>query len=215
LRTQLQQHIYPNEQRAKGNDMNRLVFLDIETGGLAGLLENGHMGCQYYPIFQVALIVTDLQLREIAPPLDIYIYQSEDMIARSHEWAIDQHTKSGVLDKSRKFGIELADAEKQILDYFKELGIEAYDRKEKTGAAMAGNSILLDRMFISAQMPKLDAYLHYRQMDISAVNMLGRAMGADLMEGITKTYSHDAIQDIRECLHEARHYCKQLFKADI
>lgn len=195
--------------------MNNLIFLDLETGGLAGLLENGQMGCQYYPIFQVALIITDLQLREIAPPLDLYIHQTEEMIARSHEWAIEQHTKSGVLQKSRKYGIALADAELQILDYLKECGIEAYDRKAKTGAAMAGNSIVLDRMFVAAQMPKLEAYIHYRQVDISSVQMLGRAMGVDLMEGIVKTYQHDAIEDIRECVREARHYCKQLFKADL
>ena len=195
--------------------MNNLIFVDLETGGLAGLLENGQMGCQYYPIFQVALIITDLKLRPIAPPLDLYIHQTEEMIARSHEWAIDQHTKSGVLEKSRKYGIELESAEAQILDYLKECGIEAYDRKAKTGVAMAGNSIVLDRMFIAAQMPTLEAYMHYRQVDISSVQMLGRAMGVDLMEDLEKTYQHDASEDIKECIHEARHYCNKLFKADL
>lgn len=192
-----------------------LLFIDIETGGLAGLLDNGHMGCQFYPIFQIALIPTDQQLRPIAPPMNIHIHQSEEMIARSHEWALKQHEKTGLLKASRESGVDLAEAEKLIIEYLQAIGVAKYDRETKTGAVMAGNSIVLDRMFISAQMPTLQAYMHYRQIDISAVGMLGRAMGKNLLEGVDKRYTHDAIEDIKETILEARHYCRQLFNAEI
>jgi oligoribonuclease (3'-5' exoribonuclease) len=192
-----------------------LLFIDLETGGLSGLLDNGRMGCQYYPIFQIALIVTDQELQKIAPPMVIHVHQTEEMIARCHEWAINQHTKTGLLKASRESGTTLAEAEDTIIEYLKAFGINAYDRASKIGPVMAGNSITLDRMFISAQMPKLDAYMHYRQIDISSVAMLGRAMGKNLLEGVDKRYTHNALDDIEECLIEARHYCRTLFNAEI
>lgn len=192
-----------------------LLFIDLETGGLAGLLENGHMGCQYYPIFQIALIAVDQELQKIAPPMVIHVYQTEEMIARSHEWAIEQHTKTGLIKASRESGTTLAEAEKIIIEYLQAYGINAYDRASKSGPVMAGNSITLDRMFISAQMPKLNEYMHYRQIDLSSVAMLGRAMGKDLLEGVDKRYTHNALDDIEECLIEARHYCRTLFNAAI
>ncbi len=194
---------------------NHILFTDLETGGLSQLLDNGQLGCQYYPIFQIAILTTDNSLTEVAPPLVLHIHQTEEMIARCDPWALEHHEKTGILKASRESGLSLLDAEQAIIDHLAWYGIEQYNRKNKTGPVMAGNSITLDRMFISAQLPRFNDYMHYRQIDISAVHMLGRMLGQELLDGFNKTYAHDALLDIRESLRECRHYGRTLFKADI
>jgi oligoribonuclease (3'-5' exoribonuclease) len=185
-----------------------LIWIDIETGGLSGLLPGGQMGCSYYPILEVAVIITDSQLKEVGDPLQITIHHDDAVIGRCHEWALDTHAKSGLLDRCRASTISLAQAEELILCHLKNNGVAAYDRKAKTGGLMAGNSILLDRMFISAQMPSLNAYLNYRQLDASAVALAARYWAPKLATAALehKTYSHEALSDIRESIAEARVY---------
>lgn len=184
------------------------IWTDLETGGLAGKLDNGQLGCSYYPILEVAMIITDDQLNEIGLPLHLYIHHEEDVIKLCHEWAIETHTNTGLLDKCRAYGLDQASAEQAILDYLKSNGIEAYDRKARTGGIMAGNSIVLDRMFIAAQLPKLDAYMHYRQMDASGLALAARYWAPQVADEAlaNKRYTHEALADIRECIAEAKVY---------
>lgn len=183
-----------------------LLWGDIETGGLNGKLENGELGMHYYPIFEIAIIVTDLELETIGEPLRLVIHQSEEMISRSYEWAIETHTKSGLLKEVRESGITLQQAESLILEYLNDLGIKKYDRKKRTGAIFAGNSISFDRSFIMCQMPTLSDYMHYRQFDVSAVNLAFRFWNPELAGSIVKEYSHEALADIKESIQEAKVY---------
>lgn len=192
---------------------NYLIWTDLETGGLSGQIETGELGCSHYPIFEIAIIVTDSDLNEIGKPLHIFVHQEEEDIAKSHQWAIDEHTKTGLLDNCRKYGVELASAEQMILAHLKALGVPQYDRKEKTGGVMAGNSITLDRMFISAQMPNFESYMHYRQLDISGIAMAARLWAPEAARSAIehKKYLHEALSDIRESIAEAKAY-RDLFK---
>ncbi|MFV0576081.1 MAG: oligoribonuclease [Vibrio sp.] len=193
------------------NNQLYLAWLDLETGGLNGRLDNGKLGMEHYPIFEVAMIVTDAELNQVGLPLHIVIHQTEERIAECSEWAIETHTKSGLLAQVRESTITLEQAESMIMERLKSLGIEKYDRKAKTGAILAGNSIMFDRSYIMCQMPTLNDYLHYRQLDVSAFNLAVRMLQPEIEERVVKEYKHEALADIRESIAEYAVYIDALF----
>ncbi|EKO3439497.1 oligoribonuclease [Vibrio fluvialis] len=187
-----------------------VVFLwaDMETGGLNGRLENGELGSEYYPIFEMAFKLTDRALNEITEPLRVVVYQSEEMIERSSVWALEKHEETGLLKEVRENGVELYSAETMILEWLVSVGVGPYDRKAQTGAVLAGNGIHFDRSFITAQLPRLNQYLYYRQMDVSAINIACLAWRPDMYEEVrqAKEYRHEAMADINESIDEAHVY---------
>ncbi|MCU8000176.1 oligoribonuclease [Shewanella sp. SM95] len=189
------------------------LFGDLETGGLNGRLDNGMLGMEYYPIFEAAFIVTDSELNQVGEALHIVIHQDDESIARSHEWALDVHTKSGLLDAVRASSVSLAQAEQMVIEHLKALGIPKHDRKAKTGVVFAGNSIMFDRSFIMCQMPELHEYMHYRQLDISALGLAARAWAPEVERKAVeaKQYQHEALADIRESIAELKYYRNELF----
>ncbi|HDI3318778.1 TPA: oligoribonuclease [Vibrio cholerae] len=195
--------------------MNNIFFawLDYETGGLNGRLPNGQLGMDYYPILEVALIVTDGQLHQVGEPLRLVIHHSEERIAQCSEWAIETHTKSGLLDEVRASKISLQDAEHAIISHLMTLGIKAYDKQSKTGAILAGSSIQFDRSFMMCQMPELNDYLHYRQLDVSTFNIAVRQFAPHIEEMVKKEYKHEALADIQETIFEFKQYVYHLFKS--
>ena len=190
-----------------------LVCCDIETGGLNGRLADGTLGMESYPIFELVFIVTDSALNQVGEPLRVVVHQSESEIAKSSQWAIDTHTESGLLAEVRASKITLIEAEKLILNYLSDLGVYKYNRAAKIGGIMAGNSIMFDRSYIMCQMPKLNSYLHYRQLDISALALAARLWCPDIekMGLAKKTYKHKALDDILESIEELRVYKESLF----
>lgn len=194
------------------NNQTYLAWLDLETGGLNGRLDNGKLGMEYYPILEVAMIVTDSELNQVGGPLHIVIHQTEERIAECSEWAIDTHTKSGLLDQVRESTITLKQAESMIMEHLKSIGVEKYDRKAKTGALLAGNSIMFDRSYIMCQMPILNDYLHYRQLDVSVFNLAVRMLQPEIEERVVKEYKHEALADIRESIEEYAVYINALFQ---
>lgn len=194
--------------------MKYFLFGDLETGGLNGRLENGALGMEYYPIFELAFIVTNSDLEQVGEPLRMVINHTDEDIAKSHEWALKTHTESGLIEDVKFSAFSLKQAEIQVIDHLKSLGINAYDRKEKTGAVFAGNSIMFDRSYMMCQMPELHEYLHYRQLDISALAMAARAFKPELEKEITskKEYKHEALADIRESIAELKMYRSALFQ---
>jgi oligoribonuclease (3'-5' exoribonuclease) len=103
-----------------------------------------------------------------------------------------------------------------ILDHLQWLGIDAYDRETKTGGILCGSSIMFDRTYLMAQMPELHEYLHYRQLDVSAINLAMRMFNPDLAEQATdfKKYTHEALPDIRESIEELRIYRTEMLQND-
>ncbi len=184
------------------------IWVDLETGGFNGRLENDELGSQYYPIFEIAAKLTDRSLNEIAEPIRLVIYHDESMIARSSKWALDTHEKSGLLSEVRGNGVTLETAEVMLIEWLGKAGVGPYDRKAKSGAVLAGNGIHFDRSFITAQMPQFNDYLHYRQLDISSINIGCLAWRPDLYEEVrqAKEYKYEAMADINESIDEAHVY---------
>lgn len=193
--------------------MNYFLFGDIETGGLNGRLDNGVLGMEFYPIFELAFIVTNSNLEQVGEPLRLVVHHSDEDIEKSHEWALKTHTDSGLIDEVKRSSITLNQAENLVIEYLKDLGIDAYDRKEKTGAVFAGNSIMFDRSYLMCQMPKLHDYLHYRQLDISAIALAARAWHPELEKKVVynKKYQHEALAYIKESIEELKAYREMFF----
>ena len=194
--------------------MEYFVFGDIETGGLNGRLGNGNLGMESLPILELAFIVTDADLNQVGEPLRIVIHHSDDIIAKCDDWALKTHTESGLIEETKKSTVTLQQAEAKTIEYLQSLGVKAYNRETKSGAIFAGNSIMFDRSFIMCQMPKLHEYLHYRQLDITALALASRAFLPELELNITskKKYKHEALSDIKESITELRMYREALFK---
>jgi oligoribonuclease len=184
------------------------IFGDIETGGLNGRLDNGVLGMEYYPILELAFILTDKDLNQVGDPLRLVVHQDDESIDRCHAWALDTHTKSGLLDEVRASTLSLVDAEQMVIDWLNVLGVAKYDGKTKQGVVFAGNSIMFDRSYIMCQMPMLHAFMHYRQLDISAIALAARAWNPELeLKAVSaKLYAHEALADIRESIEELRVY---------
>ena len=120
------------------SDPTHLAWGDLETGGLNGRQPDGSLGMESLPIFEIAIIVTNLALDIIGEPLHIIIHHDEASIERCHPEALAMHQKSGLLDEVRASRITLAEAEQHIMHYLDSLGIKKYDRKARTGVGSGG-----------------------------------------------------------------------------
>lgn len=190
----------------------KLAFLDLETGGLDGMQPDGRIGAASFPILEIAMHVTDSELNILDDEgLRLVIHVAEEEITRMDAWAIEQHTKSGLLDEVRRSTITLRDAEALCIEHMRKHGAEKYNRKTKTGTIMAGNSIRFDRNYLNAQMPLLDSYFHYRQIDVSSIDLLNRIWRPEISARVHKEYKHLALSDIRETINEIRLYKETLW----
>lgn len=194
----------------------QLVGVDLETGGLNGYetLPSGDRvhGAAYYPILEMAFVVCDEKLNEDFS-FSVGIWD-ESFLERMNPWALEAHTKSGLIDQLRnQSGEHLSvfsdskQAELFVIETLLHFGVTKYDRKAKTGAVMFGNSIGFDVSYIDAQMPALKEFFHYRTIDVSSIDFLRQSawVGADLPK-VEKAYAHTAMSDIKETLWELRTY---------
>jgi len=188
----------------------KLVWLDMETGGLSGYQEGGFYGAATYPILEIACFVTDLEMSEDIEKVSVFevaLHASSEDIAKLHPWALEQHTKSGLLDKCQQSNITLKDAEGQLIQFLKEQGITQFNKDNPdNNGVLTGNSIGFDRDFIRHQMPTLDTYLHYQMVDVSGF----KYAFPGLLKPIDKVYAHTALADIRETYRELKAYRGQL-----
>jgi oligoribonuclease len=198
----------------------QLIGLDLETGGLNGyqILENGDRvhGALFYPVLEVGVMYCDHELNPLSS-FSVGIW-NDSFLERLHPWALKAHTESGLIDDLRK-GSGLhdyvfnnnADAADYILQELAAMGVEAYQRKEKSGAIMFGNTIGFDMSFLDAQMPELAAFFSYRTIDVSSIDLLKRTAWKGLnLPFVKKAYEHTALADINETRHELDVYTKYL-----
>jgi oligoribonuclease len=196
---------------------NKLIFIDLETGGLNGRLPNGELGCEYLPVFEIAIIVTDTELNELAT-FHYVISHTNEAINRSDNFALNMHKKTGLLQRvinARKMpNSDLASIEQILIEDLKNAGVDKYNRKEKSGGIICGSSISFDRSFMMAQMPSLSGYFHYRQIDVSSLALMCRMWDTELEEKAInhKKSEHKALPDIRETIAELKVYKDHLFR---
>ena len=174
-----------------------LVWIDMEMTGLDPERER---------VIEIATILTDGQLTEIAVGPELVIHQPDDVLAAMDDWNTKHHGASGLTQRVRESVITDADADAQTIAFIN-AHVSAKDRP-----VLAGNSIHQDRRFIRRYMPQLEQRLHYRMVDVSTVKELARRWYPQIAaRQPPKTDSHRALDDIRESLAELRYYRNHVF----
>lgn len=174
-----------------------LIWIDLE---MTGLDPDNDL------IIEMATIVTDSQLNMLAEGPVLAIHQSDEVLAGMDEWNTRQHGGSGLTQRVRDSRITEADAEAQTLAFL-EKWLPA------NTSPICGNSICQDRRFLYRYMPQLEAYFHYRNLDVSTVKELAARWAPELREGFTKGDVHLALADIRESIAELQYYRKHFIRA--
>ncbi len=178
------------------NNTSNLIWVDLEMTGLNP--DRDH-------ILEIAIAVTDQNLNIIANDFDLIIYQSDQILILMNDWVKDTHTKNGLISLSKKSAISISDAESSAIEF-----ISKY--VEKQTSPMCGNSICLDRRFLFRYMPKLEAYFHYRNLDVSTVKNLGAYWFPEQVKNFKKQDSlHRAGEDILQSIQELKFYREHLF----
>jgi oligoribonuclease len=173
-----------------------LVWIDCEMTGL-----NPETEC----IVEIAAIVTDFDLNVLDEGIDLVIKPRAGTVEAMGDYVRQMHTDSGLI-KEFDSGIDLADAEAQVLEYIKK-----YIPNPKT-SPLAGNTIGTDRMFISRYMPNLDAHLHYRNIDVSTIKELSKRWYPRVyFQAPKKDGGHRALADILESIEELKYYRSTVF----
>ncbi|CAJ0937138.1 unnamed protein product, partial [Mesorhabditis belari] len=164
----------------------RLVWIDCEMTGL---------DWDVHTLVEIAVIVTDQELKIIAEGPDIVIHQTEDVLKKMNEWCRKTFPENGLLQQIRKSQISMEEAEAQILSFLEPL-------VEKGTAPIAGNTVWMDRVFIKKYMPRLDEYLHYRVLDVTAVYQISSLWYPEEHKSVPKKRRlHRALSDIRESIN--------------
>lgn len=177
---------------------DRLIWIDLEMTGLA--TDRDH-------IIEIATVVTDSELHEIATGPVLAIHQADDVLAAMDEWNQRQHRASGLYERVRASRTSAAEAEAETLAFL--------SRHVGAGASpMCGNSICQDRRFLARQMPQLERYFHYRNLDVSTLKELVRRWAPPVLDGFAKEGAHLALADIRESIRELRHYRERFVAAE-
>ena len=176
---------------------NNLIWIDLEMTGLDPMQDH---------IIEIATLVTDSELNILAEGPVLAIATDEAILAAMDEWNQTHHGQSGLLDRIRNEGVPMAEAEQATLDFLKQW-------VPPGKSPMCGNSICQDRRFMARQMPRLEAFFHYRNLDVSTLKELARRWAPQVYARATagKRDIHLALEDIRDSIDELRHYREHLF----
>lgn len=173
-----------------------LVWMDLEMTGLDPD-EN--------VIIEMATLLTDSQLEVIAEGPVVAIHQPESELAKMDDWNVNQHGSSGLTARVRASTIDTAAAEEATLAFLRQY-------LEPGMSPLCGNSICQDRRFLVRHMPALNAFLHYRMIDVSTVKELARRWYPEALEGFSKQGAHLALEDIKDSISELKHYRERVFR---
>ncbi|MBM3346825.1 MAG: oligoribonuclease [Betaproteobacteria bacterium] len=177
-------------------DQNNLVWIDLEMTGLEPDTDR---------VIEVALVVTDSHLVTLAEAPVLVVHQPDSILNAMDDWNKGTHARSGLIDKIRVSTLTEGMVEERMLEF---LGRHVPARV----TPMCGNSICQDRRFLARWMPKLEAYFHYRNLDVSTLKELARRWKPDIMKGLTKHGKHEALADIYESIEELRYYREHFLK---
>ena len=167
-----------------------LAWLDMEMTGLNPDTDR---------IIEVAMIITDSDLNVLAQSEVLVIHQPDSIIDHMDKWNTTTHTRTGLVDKVKASTLTEAEAEEKLLAFISEWIPEK-------ASPMCGNSIHQDRRFMVRYMPRLEAYFHYRNLDVSTLKELARRWNPAIVKGISKKGAHQALDDIKESIEEMAYY---------
>lgn len=177
-------------------DNDNLIWIDLEMTGL--LPERDR-------IIEVAAVITDAQLNVLAEAPVLVVHQSDEVLNGMDQWNTSTHGKSGLTAKVRASTFDEAAVEAQMLEFFK-----CWVPSGKS--PMCGNSICQDRRFLYNYMPKLEAWFHYRNLDVSTPKELAKRWFPKVYDGFKKANKHEALADIYESIEELKYYRANLFR---
>jgi oligoribonuclease len=167
-----------------------LIWIDLEMTGLSPERDR---------VIELAVVVTDAQLaRRVEGPV-LAVHQSDETLDAMDAWNKNTHGKSGLVERVKASTIDEAAAEAQVIAWLR--------RYVPAGKSpMCGNSICQDRRFLANHMPKLEAFFHYRNLDVSTLKELARRWKPAVLVGVKKAQSHTALADVHESIDELVYY---------
>lgn len=177
------------------NEFN-LVWVDMEMTGLDPDTDR---------IIEIAVIVTDSDLNTLAEGPVFAIHQSDEILDGMDSWNKGTHGRSGLIDRVKASTVTEADAEVTLIDFLKHF-------VPAGKSPMCGNTICQDRRFMARGMPKLEAFFHYRNLDVSTLKELCKRWRPELANGFKKHQKHTALADITESIEELRYYREHFIK---
>jgi oligoribonuclease len=175
-------------------DSNALIWIDLEMTGLSPDADR---------IIEMALIVTDSALNVVAEAPVIVVNQPQALLDGMDEWNKRTHGASGLIERVKSSSVTESAAERQMLDF-----LSRYVPQKRS--PMCGNSICQDRRFLARTMPALEAWFHYRNLDVSTLKELAARWRPDITGGFVKRATHRALDDVRESIEELKYYREHL-----
>jgi len=179
------------------SDQN-LVWLDCEMTGLDPELER---------IIEIAVVVTGPKLDPRIEAPVLVIHQTSELLDKMDAWNKSTHRKSGLIEKVKASTVLEAEAEVQLLDFLGQY-------VPKKTSPMCGNSVGQDRRFLLKYMPRLEAFFHYRNLDVSTLKELSKRWRPEVYKSFKKKQRHTALADVHESIDELEHYRKHFIKLD-
>ena len=179
-------------------DQNNLVWLDMEMTGLDPDRDR---------IIEVAIVVTDAQLNTVSQAPVLVVHQLDSVLDAMDDWNKSTHARSGLIDKVKASTLGERAVEDQLLAFL------AQHVPGRT-SPMCGNSICQDRRFLARHMPRLEAYFHYRNLDVSTLKELAKRWAPGVLADVAKCNSHQALEDVRDSIRELRHYRDHFLRAE-
>jgi oligoribonuclease len=175
-------------------DPNNLIWIDMEMTGLQPDSDR---------IIEIAMLVTDPQLNVLATGPVLVVHQPDEVLEAMDSWNKNTHGKTGLIERVRASTLTEADAERAAIEFLA-------THVPAASSPMCGNSICQDRRFLARWMPRLEAYFHYRNVDVSTLKELVRRWKPELMKGFAKEGKHEALADILESIEELKYYRKNV-----
>jgi len=177
-------------------DASHLIWIDMEMTGLVPETDR---------IIEVALVITDQNLVLVAEGPVRAVHQSAAILDAMDSWNKATHSRSGLVDRVKASPLSESDVEAQMLAFLA-------NYVPQRVSPMCGNSVCQDRRFLARHMPALEAYFHYRNLDVSTLKELARRWRPELISGITKQGKHEALADIYESIEELKYYREHLLR---
>ncbi len=175
-------------------DQNNLIWIDMEMTGLTPDSDR---------IIEIALLVTDAQLKVLAEGPVLVVHQPDEVLGAMDTWNKGVHGKSGLIDKVKVSRLDEAAVEARMLEFLA-------PHVPAGASPMCGNSICQDRRFLARSMPRLESFFHYRNLDVSTLKELVKRWKPEIAKGLKKEGKHEALADILDSIEELKYYRKTI-----